>query len=378
MRPSEELRRKAIQTITSGGAELKFEVPFLSQGMQYYNFSPDSTTLVNSGGMYWRENVDARAFPFGFRSRRTKRHTKDSTTNFWRTADGQLVLELDMTAQQIAVGPTDLVALETASDDAGLDHSSPPTVELREVSTGQLISKFPGQGPFKFNAEGNYLAFRRDGSTGIWNVESNQLEEMFVDGTPLCFQSSEKLLTLDKQHRVNRWDIANAKREFATPEHMLMAVVCPDGRLAALQSHDDHSVLIWDLDANERVGHGTQEEIIAFDLSRDGKLAYSDAAQRNKIYVWDIRADRVTEMIGSTGRIASFVGASRRAFSSDGSMLAAQCSLGAQAMVKVWDVETGEIIATFLNSFAPGWSGDGRLLATVGESDVIEIGRAHV
>ena len=199
----------------------------------------------------------------------------------------------------------------------------------------------------------------------------------FPDGRLLALQS------FYSRDRVKLWDVSTGKSIATLPLPALDIVhaeaFSPDGRLLA--SLSGGTIEVWDVSSRKRVTTiSAHKEAYgrALSFSPDGRLLASvgsrrersDDIQNSEVKLWDV----------STGEpIATLLGSGPVSFSPDGRLLASASAretkylgfgrlfstTGGQT-VKLWDVSTGEPIATLPvldNVLAVAFSPDGRRLA---------------
>ena len=306
-----------------------------------------------------------------------------------------------------------LLALESS-------HSA-TTVELWDVSTGKSIANFPAQGPVwaaAFSPDGKLLALAPSDGTGaitLWDMSSEELHVTTVSAhekdeyspqdpvvvSRLSFSPDGKLLASGgaSDTLVKLWDVSSGKHVATVSKDnstILSVVFSPDGRLlASLDSGG--TVKLWDVSSGKHVATISAHEDGGWDglsFSSDGRLLASagsrwsppraewsdgEAEEDSEVKLWDV----------STGKsIATLSGSAPVSFSPNGGLLASASAAkiswvmeedgsgsgdtsGGQE-VKLWNVSTGESIATLLlsdNSWGRRpdtvvFSPDGRLLAS--------------
>ncbi len=128
--------------------------------------------------------------------------------------------------------------------------------------------------------------------------------------------------------------------------------VSPDGKTALFGDTSDSSVVLWDIEAGERiytmVGHDAPVRTLGF--NPDGTMAYSISEDRT-IILWDLQTGEMLRRFGE-GMLLSehFLAA---AFTPDGRMLLSnngglpRAVEGHEANLILWDVETGEPLRIF-------------------------------
>ena len=259
-----------------------------------------------------------------------------------------------------------LLALEVEGTD---DPSNDPSkFKLWDVSAGQSIA--------------NFTPRMRD---GWWNA---------------AFSPDGRLLTLGggSNGAIELWDVSRGAQHVAmisTSAHesydddrgngISALSFSPDGRLLASGGRSDFLVKLWDVSRREHIAtidsDGKGGTITSVVFSPDGRLLAYWKAGDARIKLWDVsRREHVATI--SAHEDDAFDGLS---FSSDGSLLASAGSRwsppGVQwsenpdegdeiKEVKVWDVSTGQSIATLEGSPPVSFSPKGRVLASASANKI--------
>jgi WD40 repeat protein len=130
-----------------------------------------------------------------------------------------------------------------------------------------------------------------------------------------------------------------------------------DGRLVA--SQDKKEVTVWDAADGATVATLRQNRSKLLVFSPDGRtLAAAGGDKRSTAQLWDVAAGSLKLSLARTeGDARSLL------FSPDGRLLVTTSDKG----VRLWDAETGALVATFDRARPPArFSPDGRLLVTGG------------
>ncbi|HLG64134.1 MAG TPA: helix-turn-helix domain-containing protein [Ktedonosporobacter sp.] len=230
--------------------------------------------------------------------------SEDQTVRLWDVSAGRclkILQEHNDWVRTVAFSPDERL-LASGGDDR--------TVRLWEISSGRCIKTLQGHGgrvrSVAFSPDGRLLASGNDDQTiRLWDVNTGESSTLY-------------------KHTNTVWSVAFS----------------PDGKLLASGS-DDQTVILWDVSAAQYLktllAHNDWIRSVAF--SPDGKwLVYASA---NEIYSHEINTERGFNVLqGHHGRVRSV------AFDSSATMLA---SGGADETIKIWNIQTGESLKTFIS-----------------------------
>jgi WD40 repeat protein len=238
------------------------------------------------------------------------------------------------------------------------------------VSQGKDIGFLPGGTDGIFSPDGARLALRQADRLRIVNAESLREEQSRPAAGMLSFLSNDELL-IEEGGRLKGWDVRKGRETFAfaIPEGRVHLGADTNGSIVTLaDASPARTVTLWDVRDGQELAR--IEDVVAsprgLRLTAPGPLLAFDVRSRpGAILVYDLvrRAPR--------GRFDGVVSSDdpdrRSSLSPDGRLLAAQAGrhVGSSGtMIHVWNVETGQKVATLRGGKAPIWSPDGRHLAT--------------
>lgn len=171
---------------------------------------------------------------------------------------------------------------------------------------------------------------------------------------------------------VEIWNVSTGQHVLTIPEQSSFKMAfSSDGALLAFESSNGGAIRIYDrlnksrvttpLNAHKDNGvHDNRVRSLAF--SPDGKLLASSGHWGDNTKLWDVSSGEHVATIASTGLVK---------FSPDGTLLALS-SRGFTGKTELWDVKTGQLTATLSGGYPSAFSPDGTLLASDGEVEESE------
>lgn len=225
----------------------------------------------------------------------------------------------------------------------------------------------PGVTTAAFSRDGRLLATASTApALQLWNVLSGERRSM-LDAPPgvtdLAFSADGKFLTglAEKGKDVARWDLATLQLHGTLKRFPSRATLSADGDIVAAISGDGATIVLWDLAAGQWKAplHWGSDHSAQFVLafSRDGQMLAASSASTVK--VWQVASGELQATFDV--RPANV---QRLAFSPDGTLLALRDGV----KVTLWHLPSRTRKAVLQNLVRPAgpltFSPDGRILAT--------------
>jgi WD40 repeat protein len=345
MRPSDDLRQQAIQTITSTGARPITEVPSVA-GLV---FSPDRVRVAITVEE-WEVTADGR--------------TSRRVAEVREVATGRLLgLRFDCGALAFRPGTSQLLVRT---------HPQEHTL-LWDFDADKVVGKLPGEGFFSPDAK--LLVLTTGAQKRIWDVVNHaELRKTPPRTSPVAFFSDHELL-LSAEGRYFRWNARTGEEVSATPAGKKALGLSGDRRKALLRGKPEgraaETVILWDLAANreldalpEAMGLPTSTR-----LSHDGRyLAFRRRFDWNTICIWDWATKRLIARLGRRD-IHEKPFEFWMQFNPGSDLITEVTARLGQGTLRVWDVETATEVLTLPESGDTdwkGWGAAGRVLVASG------------
>ncbi len=346
IRNDPQLRQDAIQAITSPGLRevCRLGPRSLTIGGEgpYLQFSADGRLLATTESLWEPGQIES----------------KDGI-KVWEIPSGRLVgkVECNYYGDQYAFRPTTPVLAVCLH--------GPDTVRLWDPASDRVLAQFKGKPPVHFSPDGKLLAAVEDKQVRVWDVDRKEQLPFTAAGTPLAFLSPDDLVVRDGD-RLRRWNVRTSREAYATPEGTVAQVWSDDGRLAGVRDRKDRNrgpVTVWDVQTVPRAtlpDPGPLPYHSSLPLSATAALAaVPDPAEPYSARLIDLLTGKPRGRL----TIPGFAGNAlyRGLFNPAGSLLATTDSDAGN--VRVWDVNTGNLLQTLQEQRCPAWSPDGRYLA---------------
>ena len=368
IRRTDDLRQLAIEAIAAPGVRLERVIPF--GDAQVVRFSTDGSLLAIHG-FHFGDPGDG-----GTQRRRIV---------VYQVSDGREVDRIEETND----GPSGLVAFRPNSTIlAYWDYRiSPSTLAFRDVVRHQDVASLPGVQPMDifFSPDGAKLALWKDGSLHTFDASSLREERsrQSVNG-PYGFLTNSELL-IEEAGSLKTWDVSSGLDSctFAIPQGKAFHFQRSCGSVAVLVDRTPaQTVSLWDIRTGKELarlddavvgqwGFGLRvtapSSLLAFSVrSRPGEILLYDAVRR-------MPRSRIFGVVEAQG---NFNFEQLSSLSPDGRLLAAYARVDGGAgpnTIQIWDVETGQKVASLGNCIKPLWSPDARHLVAVAPGKLADL-----
>ena len=291
------------------------------------------------------------------------------------------------------------LAAHTSSSSTG--QSSEPVSTFYASDDGYIIS-------VDFSSDGRLLVLESSYSDSskvkLWDMSADRAIATFPARNRVevaAFSPDSRLLAFEPEYgTIELWDVSRRTQQTAMISAHETTIYggglsylsfSPDGRLLASGGLSDWLVKLWDVSSGAHVATiddnsgGTVAPVV---FSPDGRLLAYWRSGDGRVRLWDVsRREQVTTIFAHEDTDRNGL-----SFSADGRLLASAGSRwsppGVQGgdgdgegdeikEVKVWDVSTGQSIATLEGSPPVSFSPNGRLLASASASKIRWVWKGH-
>ena len=335
-----------------------------TNGISAVTFSPDGKTLASGSYdgtiRFWNAKTgqEMSTFATGYvKSVKTVAFSENGTTLASAAFNGtveiwSLTTGLELTT--FTAGQSNIANAVALSSDA--------THFASQGSKGRIAFD-----PFSFGSRGG----GREGHNSIqlWDLNTGAeiLGPWRVDRTTaLAFSPDNKILACSGLKEIRAWDIKTGVEmfHFNTERHPFgrQLMFSSNGTLFAVNARH-RGTRIWDITTQREITPPNINDVRTSTLSPDGALLAT--ANREGIYLWqlDTAADEPKVIHGNLQGLRNLL-----TFSPDGTILIGSGMEGWDILIKLWDVETGNQLATLTghteNITILVFSHDGKTLAS--------------
>jgi WD40 repeat protein/serine/threonine protein kinase len=316
----------------------------------------------------------------------------DNTVRIWDAANGQLLRTLtghESWINHVKWSPDGRYVISASHDG---------TLRIWEVSTGEVIRTMyhtPAASSVAWSHDGSYIVSGSDGALRLRHAGTGKLLHRLIGhtgwvGDVMWSPDDRYIVSASADNTVRMWDAATGamlRVLSGHTEYVNTTVWSPDGRYVVSGGWDD-VIIIWLARTGERLATltGHKDGVWSVAWSSDGRFLASGSAD-GTIRIWGLNrtASAVTPTRTSTPvagaavpvrmiELRTLTGHEKRvqsvAWSPDGRFLASGAD---DNTVRVWDVETGQLLQTLTGKATVAWSPDGRYLAAGSDDNTVRV-----
>lgn len=283
----------------------------------------------------------------------------------WNTRDGTLLKTLEGYADSIlgfAVSPDGIVFVSHVADS---------NIYAWDIRTGQrsriqkLSAGFPSH--LAVSADGTTLASEGGGAIRVWDIQTDKLRRIFEPWPAhftydLALSPDGSLMSLaSRNQELSVYNLYSTVREEPRPfkessGRAYEVIFSPDGILLASLSalSPNFSIILWDIETGELVRRLPADATSnALTFSPDGK--WLGVGVSDSIILWNVKGGYIWRELGNySGKVNSLT------VSPTGTVLAS--SFPEDGTIRLWDIETGNLLHTINHSGEILFSSDGSVL----------------
>jgi WD40 repeat protein len=237
-------------------------------------------------------------------------------------------------------------------------------VLLWDPLTGRETPLGPGHAPLFFDREGRRLAAVDGDRVTVYDLVAGGSRRLAAPGGPTGFDTAGRLFVRSGGRRLHRWDVDADRQTAVTPAAYTAYSHSAEGRYAFLESRTEtEPSVVWDLDENRKWRELPSAARTPYVAGRpfsptEPLLAYAGTAV-GTVHLYDLPAGRPRGQLAFPSR-AQFPLLYAR-FHPDGGRLTTEDDFSGD--LRLWDVNTGLLLATLPQHVHAAWSPDGRYLA---------------
>jgi WD40 repeat protein len=368
IRPGEDLRREAIQSLVSPGVRLLRVIPFGQAIMP--RFSTDGSLLAVWGS----HSGDPRDVP-------GRNHVV-----VYRVEDGREVDRVDLhrsgRMSQLAFRPGSTTLAFVDSRDGR------PGLVLRDVAAGKDTGFVAGASGCLFSPDGAAVVPAGVDPLRVLRADDLHEEWSLPSARAVAFLSPTEILVADGRGRLRGHDVRTGRETFAfaVPDGYSLdrGAFGPFATLIEARA-GARTVTVWDLRAGREVARLAEAQPDGFGIRYTAPttvLAFGVRSHPGETLLYDAVRKRSRRLSGAAvSAQGNFNTDQLSSLSPDGRLLAAYArpdnGPSGTNEINVWDVETGLKVAVIREAAFPVWSADGRRLATVAPGVIADADGHH-
>ena len=217
-----------------------------------------------------------------------------------------------------------------------------------------------------FSPDGKTLASasHADGIVKVWDVETGNAVDLghtrlASEYNPISFSPDSAILASGaKDGTVKLWDIGTGQNIGNLPagkrgSWVRFVLFSSDGTTIASRASGERMTRLWDVTTQTMTGTLDDRSVVSWAFSPNSTILASGATD-GTVKLWDIGiGQNIATLRGHAGRVGSV------SFSPDGSIIASSSQT-----IRLWDVATRQNIATIPHEGSVEFSADGKILAS--------------